>query len=120
MDEIVNRVAQSGLKTINLEEFRVPGERVEFDIADQLWEGLVLKEKDFRQFVNDHDFLQYKDKHIALTCSADAIVPFWAYMLLASKLKPHASKIVFGNLETLELVLFQEELSKKDFSEYKK
>ncbi|MEX2379270.1 MAG: DUF2480 family protein [Vicingaceae bacterium] len=110
-EEIVNRVAKSGLITLNLEEFYPEGERVLYDIKENLWEGIALKEKDFRAFVKEHDWSQYQDKYVALHCSVDAIVPTWAYMILATKLEPHANKVVFGDLDTLETILFEESIN---------
>lgn len=104
--KIVNRVAQSPLVTIDLEEFYAPGERVLYDIKDQLFEGLILKEKDFRNHLKTHDWSVYEGKHMAIFCSAEAIIPTWAYMLLAAKLEPIASTLVFGSLTKLEEVLF--------------
>jgi len=118
-NEIVNKVSQSGLITIDLEEFYPAGERVLFDIKELLFQGLVLREKDFREFIKNEDWNKYKDKYVALTCSADAIVPTWAYMLLASQLEPIAKKVVFGNLESLETILYTEILSKIDINIYK-
>ena len=104
--EIVNRVAQSPLVTIDLEEFYEPGERLLYDIKDLLYEGLILKEKDFRNHIKSHDWSMYANKHIAIFCSADAIIPTWAYMLLAAKLEPIASTLIFGNLNRLEETIF--------------
>lgn len=115
-EEIINRVANSKLVTFDLEELYVQGERVLFDIKDWLYEGFVLREKEFRTFVSAHDWSQYNDNYVALTCSSDAIVPGWAFMLIASKLQPHAKKVVQGSLETLETAIYQDELSKYDFS----
>lgn len=117
--EIVNKVAQSGLITIDLEELYTQGERVLLDIQDRLFQGLILREKDFREFVSTHDWSQYKYKYVAITCSADAIVPVWAYMLLTVNLEPYAKRIVFGDLETLEMVLYNEALTKLDIAQYK-
>jgi len=117
--EIVNKVAQSGLITIDLEEFYPKGELVLFDIKDWLWQGLVLKEKDFREKIAAENWQKYKDKNVALTCSADAIVPTWAYMLLTISLEPFASKIVFGNLNILQQVLFNEVLAQLDVELYR-
>ena len=117
--EIVNKVAQSGLITIDLEEFYPQGERVLLDIKDRLFQGLMLREKDFREFVSTHDWTQYKDKYVAVTCSADAIIPTWAYMLLTVSLEPYARRVVFGDLEMLETVLYNEVLSKLDLGQYK-
>lgn len=117
--EIVNRVAQSSLVTLNLEDYYHHGERVGFDIKDLLYQGLILREKDFRAYVKDHDWSQYQDKNIALFCSEDAIVPTWAYMLLASKLEPYAHLVVLGNLNELENLLFKEAFSNINLEAYK-
>lgn len=110
-NEIVNKVAQSGLITIDLEEYYPKGDRVLFDIKNLLFQGLILKEKDFREFVKNEDWSKYQNKYVAIVCSADAIVPTWAYMLLTTQLEPFAKKVVFGNLEVLETVLYDEILS---------
>jgi len=112
-EEIINRVAKSGLITLNLEEYYPEGERFLYDIKDNLWQGIALKEKDFRSFVKEHDWSVYEGKYVALYCSVDAIVPTWAYMLLATRLAPYAKRVVFGDLETLETILFEAELNKK-------
>lgn len=117
-DEIVNRVAQSSLITIDLEEFYPEGERVLFDISDWLYEGLLLREKDFRENVKNHNWKHYKKKYIALTCSTDAIIPSWAYLLITTHLSPFAKKVVVGNLELLETTVFQEIISNLDTSQY--
>lgn len=119
MEEITNKVANSGIVTIDLEEFYTSGERVLFDIKPLLFHELILKEKDFREFIKTNDWSVYKDKLVALTCSADAIVPTWAYMLLTLALEPHAKKIIFGNLNELETILFSEKLSSLDTSKFK-
>ena len=112
MDEIINRVADSGLMEINLENFYPKGERVLIDVKDNLFQGLILKEKDFREFVKNENWSNYQNKFVAITCSADAVVPTWAYMLLSVSLQPFAKRVVFGNLQTLETILFTEALSK--------
>ena len=119
MDEIINRVAESGLVEINLEDFYQKGERVLFDIKDHLFQGLILKEKDFRDFVKNENWSKYKEKFVAITCSADAVVPTWAYMLLSVALQPFAKYILFGNLKTLETVLFTQALSKINPEEFR-
>jgi hypothetical protein len=111
-ENFVNKVAASGLMTLNLEDYFHPGERIVYDIKDNLFHGLMLREKDFREFIKSHDWSAYADKNIAIICSADAIVPTWAYMLLANKMKPYANEVVFGSLETLEATLFVRALSK--------
>ena len=118
MSEIVNRIANSPIITFKLEEHFPQGERVLLDIKDQLFRGLILREKDFRAFVKEHDWAQYQDTYIAVTCSADAIIPMWAYMLLAVKLEPYARHIAFGDLEVLEKELWQQVLDGMDFSEF--
>jgi hypothetical protein len=118
-NEIINKVSQSGLITIDLEEFYPSGERIVFDIKNLLYQGLMLREKDFREFIKNKDWSEYQDKYVSLICSADAIVPTWAYMLLASHLEPHAKKIVFGDLETLETILYHEILGKINTEDYR-
>ena len=119
MDEFVNKVANSGLITFNLEDYYDRSERVLFDIKDCLFMGLILKEKDFREFIKAHDWSQYSDKNVAITCTEDAIVPTWAYMLLAIALEPYAKKVYFGNLNEVESLLFSEKLNSIDISIYK-
>ncbi len=118
MDEFVNKVANSGLITFNLEDYYDRSERVLFDIKDCLFMGLILKEKDFREFIKTHDWNQYNNKHVAIICSADAIVPTWAYMLLASALQSHAKRIIFGDLQMLENTLMTEALAKINIQDY--
>ena len=107
-DEIVNKISNSKLVNIDLEEFYPEGERVLFDIKDWLFNGIILKEKDFRTSVKNHNWSQYNNACVALSCSEDAIIPSWAYLLLASELAAFAKKVIVGNLELLETVLFQE------------
>ena len=119
MDEIVNKVAQSGLITFNLEDYYPKGERALIDIKDQLFQGLILREKDFRAYIKEHDWSKYKDKYVAVYCSADAIIPVWAYMLLTTALQPYAKRVVFGDFTTLETILFNEALTKINADEFK-
>ena len=113
---IENKVANSGLITISLEEFHQKGERVLFDIKPLLWQELALKEKDFRAFIKQHDWCQYQNNFVAITCSADAIVPTWAYMLVAIALQPHANKVIFGNLSDLERELYIDSINRFDLN----
>lgn len=117
-NEIVNRVAGSSIKTFDLEEYYLPGERVLLDIKDQLYQGLVLKEKSFRDFIKSHDWAQYQGKFVAVTCSEDAIVPTWAYMLLTSSLQPFARMVVFGGLSELEAKIFYDAMSGIDWRQF--
>ena len=119
MEEITNRVANSGLITLDLGEMYPAGERLLLDIKDQLFQGLILREKDFREYIATHDWSLYNNKFVAITCTADAIIPDWSWMLLASALQPFAKKIVFGDLEKLETVLFTEVLSAFDSEQYR-
>jgi hypothetical protein len=119
MDEIVNKVTGSGIVSIDLETFYVPGQRVVFDMKQLLFQELVLKEKDFRDFIKANNWAAYQDKLVAISCSADAIVPTWAYMLLALAMEPYASRVFFGTLEEMESLLFAEKINSINVSEYK-
>ena len=118
-EEIINRVAQSKLVTFDLEDYYPEGKRVVLDIKDWLYEGLILREKEFRKTVLAHNWAQYEDTYVALSCSTDAIIPGWAFMLLTSKLQPYAKKIVAGNLEQLETALYQTVIENLDLSGFK-
>lgn len=116
--EIENKIANSGLITIDLEELYPKGERVSYDIAQNLWQGLALKEKDFREFIKTNNWGVYQDKFVAIHCSVDAIIPTWAFMLLSTALQPFAKKIIFGSLEELENNLFSEIISNIKTEDY--
>jgi hypothetical protein len=117
--EIINRVAASGLITLDLADYYHKGERVVYDLKANLFQELILREKDFRQFLKDNDWTVYKGKNVAIICSADAIVPVWAYMLLATYLEPHANLVVFGDLQALEQALFQKAIDSINIDDYK-
>jgi len=96
-EPFINKVAESGIITLNLEDY-YPKEAIKlFDMKDYLFMGLILKEKDFREALKEMDLSVYNNKIVALTCSADAVIPIWAYMLVASALQPVAKEIIFGN-----------------------
>lgn len=116
--EIVNRVANSKLKVIDLEDFYPDGERVVFDVKDWLYEGLVLREKEFRQYVNDYNWTIHNNQFVALNCSTDAIIPAWAFMLVALALEPYANKVTIGDLETLETSVYQDIIGQLDVEPY--
>lgn len=116
--EIVNRVANSPIITFDLAEYYHSGERIVFDLAPYLYQGLILREKDFRAFVKEHDWSVYEGKNIALTCSEDAIIPTWAYMLVTTRLEPYVNMVVFGDLDLLEYSLFKEALGKINPEEF--
>ena len=118
-EEIINRVNQSGLTQIDLEDLRIPGERVFIDIKDQLFQGIALREKDFREYIASHDWSMYTGKHVAVGCSEDAIIPTWAYMLMATKLSGIAKEIVFGDLQALEAVLWRKSLECISVDQYR-
>ncbi len=115
---IENKIANSGLITIDLETLRHNGKRIAFDIKDWLFREMILKEKDFREFVKNHDWTQYENQNIAFYCSTDALVPTWAYMLLASAVQPYAHKYVFGTLAELETQLYTDAIAQLDMNEY--
>jgi len=117
-ETIVNKVAESGLITLDLEEYYPKEEIVVFDLKAHLFMGLILKEKDFRAALQNIDWSQYQSKNVALTCSADAIIPMWAYMLVASYLRPFANEIIFGNKETVISALILKNLSKINGEEF--
>ncbi len=118
-EEIVNRVANNkNLITFDLEDYYPEGNRILFDIKDWLFEGLILREKDFRKHVTEHDWSQYQNTYVALSCSTDAIIPGWAYLLLTSAVLPFSKKVVVGSLENLETILYNEIIDTLDFSEY--
>lgn len=118
-DEIVNRIAKSKLVTIDLEELFPKGERLVFDISKWLYEGLILKEKDFRDSIKQQTWQNYKDNYIAISCSTDAIIPSWAYLLVSSNLTPYAKTVVVGDLNLLETVIFTKIIDNLDISFYK-
>jgi len=117
-DEIINRVANSKLVVVDLEDYYPKGQRTVFDIKDWLFQELVLREKDFRDQANQHDWSQYQDHYVALTCTSDAIVPAWAFMLLTMNLQPYAKTIVIGSLEQLETSIYQEIIQNLDTSSF--
>ena len=118
-NDIVNRVANSGLVNFDLEAYYPKGTRQLIDLKDWLFEGLILKEKNFRQAVKDYDWAKHQDQYVAIDCSADAIVPIWSYMLISNAISPYAEKVVKGNLENLESLIFQELINTLDIDPFK-
>lgn len=114
----MNRVTKSPLVTLDLAAYYHSGERIIYDLKDNLFQEMILREKDFRAFVKEHDWQAYEGKNVAITCSVDAIVPAWAYMLLTLKLDQYANLVVFGSLEDLETTLFRDALQRIDFTEF--
>ena len=118
-DVIINRVVGSGLITLDLEDYYHPGERVVYDLKNNLFMGMILKEKDFRAFLKEHDWCQYAGKNVAVTCTEDAIIPTWAYMLLTLQLQPHANTVVFGTLDDLAGKLYFDAIASMDLEAYR-
>jgi hypothetical protein len=118
-DQIINKVDSSGLLTIDLADYYPAGERVLFDLKPLLLEEFLLKEKDFREFVKKHDWQIYAGKFVAVTCTNDAVIPVWAYMLIGSALQPYARKIFFGTLEEMEKSLFYEKLTRINAEDFR-
>ncbi|MDQ3072307.1 MAG: DUF2480 family protein [Bacteroidota bacterium] len=118
-EEILNRVTGSGIITIDLADHFARWEIVELDLKDWLFHGLILKEKDFREKLETHDWSKYANKCVAITLSAEAVVPLWAYMLLAARLRPYASDVVAGTQETILAIQFRNTLSALDIEEYR-
>jgi hypothetical protein len=117
-DVIVNKVAESGLVTIDLEQYYPKGDIVVFDMKDHLFMGMILKEKDFREALKNLDWEKYRSKYVAITCSADAVIPVWAYMLVASNLSTIAKDFVMGNEKELHRTLFLKNLSAINADEF--
>jgi hypothetical protein len=117
-EEMVNKVAESGLISFDLEEYYPKGEIKTFDLKEYLFMGLILKEKDFRAALQTTDWTIYQDTNVAITCSADAIIPMWAYMLIASYLQPYAKEIVFGDEKKLVSTLLFKNLASLKGEDY--
>ncbi|HYK48052.1 MAG TPA: DUF2480 family protein [Parafilimonas sp.] len=117
-DEIVNRVAESGLVTIDLEDFYPKEELKIFDLKEYLFRGLIIKEKDFREALKNVDWNRYANANVALTCTADAIIPVWAYMLATSYLQPFAKNIVLGDEKKVVETLLLKNMSQLDPKEF--
>jgi Protein of unknown function (DUF2480) len=115
---LVNRVAKSGLITFVLENLAPKIPFVIFDIKDYLWQGLVLREKDFRTALKEYDWQAMENHIVCITCSADAIVPTWAFMLVASNAQPHASRVFHGTREEFLTVWFENEIDTLDTDDF--
>jgi hypothetical protein len=118
VDPIINKVAESGLITLDLEKYYPSGEVAVFDMKDHLFMGMILKEKDFREALKNLDWSVYQDKNVAVTCTADAIIPVWAYMLVATYLQPIAKEVVMGDEKELHKTIYLKNLSSIDVNEY--
>lgn len=118
MAEIVNKVKKSGLVQLDLADFKPKTPIVEIDLKENLWQGLALKEKDFRAFVKEHDWAQYRDKAVGVFCSVDAIIPTWAYMLVISKLQQEEVAAFVGDEKSVEKELIKQNIDATDTDEY--
>ena len=116
---IVNRIAESALITFDLEDLYQIGERKSIDLSQWLYEGLILKEKEYRAHLNAHEWSSYQDQFISLHCSTEAILPAWAFLLLTTYLQPFARKVVIGSIQDLEVQLFSEEIQLLDVTPFK-
>ena len=117
-DIIINKVSESGIVSLDLEEFYPKEEIALFDMKDYLFMGLILKEKDFRESLKNLDLTIYTDKIVAVTCSADAVIPMWAYMLVASYLQPVSKEVYFGTIEEIKTALLLKNIEKIAIEEY--
>ncbi len=117
--EIVNRVAASALEVFDLEDYYPDGRRISLDLAQWLEEGLLLREKPFREALRNHDWAQYQNAYVALFCSNDAIVPAWATILIATHLNDYARRVVTGSLEDIDTELYAEILPTIDYEIYR-
>ncbi|SEM39219.1 Protein of unknown function [bacterium A37T11] len=118
-ENIINKVALSGLVTFDLADLAPIDELVIYDIKENLFHGLILREKDFREFVKEHDWSAYSGKNVSITCTADAIVPTWAYMLLANRLEPYAKMVVFGDEQSFETIYYDRKIAKLDLEPFR-
>ena len=115
---LVNKVANSGIITLNLEKYVPAGEMTRFDLKDHLFMGLILKEKDFREALKNLDWTIYQNKNVAVICSVDAIIPVWAYMLVVTYLQPVAKDVFAGSEAEMYKHLFLKKLSAIDTTEF--
>ena len=117
--DIVNRVANSALVTFDLEDFYPEGKRIALDISPWLFEGVILREKEFRSHVKNLPLSEFKDAYVALHCTTEAIIPGWAYMLVSLQLAGTAKKVIVGTLNDLETLLFSEIIARMDLTSFK-
>lgn len=119
MEKVINKIAQSGLITLNLEKFFPKDfEIIAFDLKPYLFQELILKEKDFRKSLSELNWAQFSNKNVAVFCSVDAIIPAWAYMLIAVNLAPFTKNIFYGKPEEWKEQLLLDAIQKADISKY--
>ena len=117
-EQFVNKVAESGLITFDLEKYIPKGENIVFDLKEYLFMEMILKEKDFRASLKETDWEIFSNKNVAIICSVDAIIPVWAYMLVVSYLQPVAKEIIMGNEQELAKKLFVRNIEAIDINEF--
>lgn len=119
MDEIINKVANSSLEVFDLEDYFPDEHVIELDISQWLFEGFLLKEKDFREQLKNFDWTTYQDKYVGITCSTDAVLPAWTFALVTVYLQNVALKIIQGNKEAITIAWYEDILSKVDYTPFK-
>lgn len=117
-EAIVNRVSESGLISLDLEEYYPGGEIVLFDLKEYLYKGLILKEKEFREALKNLDWEIYANKYVGVTCSAEAIIPPWAYMLVVTYLQPLAKDVVMGDEKEVCKIIFLKNIHSININDY--
>ena len=119
-EPIYNRVANSPLITIDLKEYRPNEIRFFFDLKDILDESNLIREKNIRQFIKEHDWKKYSNQFVAVGCSLDVVIPAWTKLIISASIKPYSKKVVIGNLEQLETSIFEEIINNIDFENSKR
>jgi hypothetical protein len=118
MEKTLNKVVSSSVITFDLEDLYPKGERITYDLKINLFQELILREKDFREFVKNHDWSQYEGKFVNIICSADAIVPMWAFMVVVSNIQPFAKKVIIGTNQELESELYRDIFNSFDWQQF--
>lgn len=119
MEEIVNKIQQSKLETVDLEKFAAGVQIFELDLKDFLFQKMILKEAEFREKMDAHEWDQYDGGHLTVHCSTDAIIPKWAYMLVVQHAEDHAKDVLFGTKKEAISQIFRQKLDQKNWEEYK-
>ena len=117
-EPIINKVAGSGLVTIDLEKYYPKEQTGVFDLKDYLFMGMILKEKEFREAIKEIDWEKYRDKNVAVTCTADAVIPVWAWMLVAASLQPVVKEVIMGDERELHKTLFLKNIAQVNIKEF--
>ncbi|WP_234572902.1 DUF2480 family protein [Rhodohalobacter sp. 614A] len=118
MSEIVNKIQQSKLETVDLEKFAAGVQIFELDLKDFLFQELILKESEYREKMEAHNWEQYEGSYLAVTCSTDAIIPKWAYMLVVQHAAAHSMDVLFGNKQEAMSQIFRQKIDQTDWTKY--